>query len=115
MKKWIRNLALGTLLAVPGAWYTNKEYENYQVPESIGEESLYNGRVTIRTCRSKSNIMFDLFDIARGKYNTETYTTNFAGFQNVKIDVLPVEQKFRKIKRNWEDYVANSKMKKEDW
>ena len=107
MKKWIRNAFIGLGIAVPFGMYTTKEYKDWKTPDMISTEVLANGSV-MSIFRSKSNFIFDNIESLLGNdKNPRTFEEN--RFRYSHIDVLPIEQKAKKIVNEWARYEKNAR------
>ena len=115
MKTWLRNLALGALIAAPGGWYANKEYQNYRYPDLVSIDFLKDG-TSVGIYRAKSNTFFEPIDTILGidRNHSQTRVVSLAGFEDKVIDLYATrsEKKGKEISKNWKKYEENAKRPK---
>lgn len=114
MKKWLRNLALGTLIAGAGAGYVAKEYNDYKIPEELNLEVMGGGSI-VGTYRAKSNPVFKSIDSLLGIERAQSHTkTGLFNSKSVALYVNYSEDGAKEVVRNWRDYEKNAKISKGD-
>ena len=113
MKKWLRNLALGTLVAGAGVGY---EYSRYKTPEILNVKTVNKYGDYIVVQRSKSNIVFDNLEKLLGKHDRGSYVyyNVIPDKYHANVEIQPMERSADFTSSNWDSFEQNSMLNRGD-
>ncbi len=104
MRKGLRNLLLGAVIALPLGAYAHRAYQDYKIPEQVSMEKSNDGMKLTFIRRHKSNFVFDTLERIVGTYdeNRKSYSNKGpAGDGYVFIDIAPFEENARDVDKYW--------------